>query len=208
MSKPVEIHTDGASRGNPGPAAFAFVMRPPEGEPGEQAGPLGSATNNFAEYTALIRALAAANEHGHREVVIFSDSELMVKQLNGIYRVKNEQIKPLFEEAKSLIDRLSSVEIKHVRREANKRADELCNLVLDGKWGDSGEASPGSKPATRAPKAPGKSVTDERVRDDAVECLRTAARSWAEAGPSYPKPEDVWEQLWFILDEGGVLKKK
>ena len=129
------IYTDGASRGNPGEAAFAYVIRR-EGQAAiEKAECLGQMTNNQAEYTALIRALEHALELGpqHR-VIVHSDSELMVKQMNGEYRVKNEELRGLYEQARSLRQRFEGlVTIRHVRREQNKRADQLCNDALDGK---------------------------------------------------------------------------
>lgn len=129
------IYTDGASRGNPGAAAFAYVISRDSQPPIEQAGCLGQMTNNQAEYTALVRALERALELGpqHR-VLIHSDSELMVKQMNGEYRVKNEDLRSLYEQACSLRRRFEGpVTIRHVRREQNKRADQLCNEALDGK---------------------------------------------------------------------------
>jgi ribonuclease HI len=129
------IYTDGASRGNPGAAAFAYVINR-NGQPViEKADCLGQMTNNQAEYIALIRALEHALELGpqHR-VLVHSDSELMVKQMNGEYRVKNEELRGLYEQACILRQRFEGlVTIRHVRREQNKRADELCNKALDGK---------------------------------------------------------------------------
>jgi ribonuclease HI len=125
------IHTDGAARGNPGPAAFAYVITR-DGQPDiEENGCMGSATNNVAEYTALVRALRHAVQLGAERVSLFSDSELMVKQMNGEYRVKNEDLKPLFQEAKRLAAEIGDVTFRHVRREQNSRADQLCNESLD-----------------------------------------------------------------------------
>src|SRR5262245_41261739 len=122
------IHTDGASRGNPGAAAFAYVIARPGHPPIEEAGCLGEMTNNQAEYTALVRALEDAGRLGtdHR-VLVHSDSELMVKQMNGQYRVKNPDLLDLYEEARELADEFADFRIVHVRREQNKRADALCN---------------------------------------------------------------------------------
>lgn len=129
------IHTDGASRGNPGAAAFAYVIQRPGQPPVEQAGCLGDLTNNQAEYTALVRALEEAAKLGNNHrLTVLSDSELMVKQMRGEYRVKNEDLRPLYEKARCLAGQFAGVEYRHVRREQNKRADELCNLALDGKW--------------------------------------------------------------------------
>jgi ribonuclease HI len=129
------VYTDGASRGNPGAAACAYVIGR-DGQPAiEEADCLGQMTNNQAEYTALIRALEHALQLGpqHR-VIIHSDSELMVKQMNGEYRVKNEDLRGLYEQACTLRRRFEGpVTIRHVRREQNKRADQLCNDALDGK---------------------------------------------------------------------------
>jgi ribonuclease HI len=129
------IHTDGASRGNPGAAAFAYVISC-DGQPViEEADCLGQMTNNQAEYIALIRALERALELGpHHPVVVHSDSELLVKQMNGEYRVKNEELRNLYEQACALRRRFQvPVTIRHVRREQNKRADQLCNEVLNSK---------------------------------------------------------------------------
>lgn len=128
------IYTDGASRGNPGAAAFAYVIRG-DGVPlVEEAGCLGTMTNNQAEYTALVRALehAARLGAGHR-LLVHSDSELMVKQMNGQYKVKNADLLDLYEQAKELAGQFEGVQLIHVRREQNKRADALCNEALDGK---------------------------------------------------------------------------
>ena len=131
----LSIHTDGASRGNPGEAAFAYIISRDDEPPIEEADCLGQMTCNQAEYTALVRALEHALELGaHHRVLVHSDSELMVKQMNGEYRVKNEDLRGLYEQACALRKRFEGpVTIRHVRREQNKRADQLCNEALDGK---------------------------------------------------------------------------
>lgn len=190
------IHIDGASRGNPGDAAYAVVIEVPGRPAVEESGVLGKQTNNIAEYTALLKALEKARSLGLRRLSIHSDSELLVKQMNGEYRVKNEDLRPLFDEAKELAAGFASVRLTHVRREQNKRADELCNIVLDG-----------AKPKTPKPAAkPKGQVGDGRVRDDCLECLRSAKACWTR-GESIPSPELVWDQLWSVLQEGGVLRK-
>ena len=127
------IHTDGASRGNPGQAAYSFLVRKEGSIIKEDAGKLGIMTNNQAEYTALVHALEfALNTHPDAEVIVHSDSELMVKQVQGLYKVKSEELKPLCLQARELISKMKgSVRLVHVRREQNKDADQLCNDALD-----------------------------------------------------------------------------
>ena len=100
MPDKIIAYTDGASRGNPGPAAAGFILNNPEGNQLQaKAFFLGKTTNNVAEYTALIKALEAARETGAKELAVFSDSELLVRQINGKYKVKSEHIRPLFHKA-------------------------------------------------------------------------------------------------------------
>jgi ribonuclease HI len=190
----LNIHTDGASRGNPGAAAFAYVIRRDGEAPIEEAGCLGQMTNNQAEYTALVRALEHALHLGtHCRLLIHSDSELMVKQIKGEYRVKDPGLRSLYEEARRLWDRFDErPRIVHVRREQNSRADELCNLALDGKRSAARRQPP---PPAAAPV--GRSTPRER----AVACLRAAAAAWARGNPTDPSPESVWQQLCAILEE-------
>jgi ribonuclease HI len=195
---PVHVYIDGAARGNPGPAAFAYVMTRGNHLVAEEAGCLGQQTNNVAEYTALLRALARAAELGERQLLIHSDSELLVKQMNGVYRVKNKDLQVLHEKAKDLLDRFDSVTIQHVPREQNSRADRLCNEALDGpSGGGRGRAGPSKPPAAdRAGPA----------REQALECLRSAATAWARGRPNDPPVDAVWEQLWSILQDHGLLR--
>ena len=181
MTEPplLRIHTDGASRGNPGDAAYAFVLVRPDGEVIEEAECLGQMTNNQAEYTALIRALERALELGaeHR-VLVHSDSELMVKQMRGEYRVKNEELRDLYEQAQELTHRFRGpVTFQHVRRSQNSRADALCNEALDGKRGGRGRPAP------------------PPLREQAVACLRRAGVA---------APEAVWGELASLLEKNGV----
>jgi ribonuclease HI len=123
---------DGGSRGNPGPAAWAVAILDEHGERVEgHAGHIGRATNNVAEYRALVEALALAVARDADDVEIFADSELVVRQIQGSYRVKNANLKTLYAEAKRLIARLGDFRIIHVRREKNKHADRLVNVALD-----------------------------------------------------------------------------
>lgn len=123
---------DGGSRGNPGPAAWGVAVLDPAGECLERhGGALGRATNNVAEYHGLLAALRLAVERGAADVRLFADSELIVKQLHGTYRVRHPDLQPLYRQARGLIARLRSFAIEHVRRERNKDADRLVNRILD-----------------------------------------------------------------------------
>lgn len=127
------IYSDGASRNNPGEAgAGVFIMQ--NGEPLERiARYLGMTTNNIAEYTAAITGLERAFQLGASSVKLFADSELLVKQINGLYKVKNEGLKPLHARAKELIAKIGSVEVQYIPREMNKEADALANQAIDEK---------------------------------------------------------------------------
>src|SRR5262245_48428931 len=214
MSDIATMHIDGASRGNPGKAAYAVVLARPGHPVVEEADTIGTASNNVAEYTALVEGLSLASELGVKVLQIFSDSELMVKQMNGEYKVKNDDLRALYEEACRLRRQFEKVTLTHVRREQNRRADEIGNEALDGRPRRRGEPNPappfpgregGEKSVPRAPKS---NVDDGAVRADAVQCLADAARHWAANGVGTLPPEAVWEQLWSLLDEAGVLKKK
>ena len=126
------LRTDGGARGNPGPAGAGFVLEDPSGAIVRSgARYLGFATNNVAEYEALICGLRVADAHGVRRLRVCADSELVVKQINGAYRVKNEGLKPLFATASKLLRRFESVDMVHVRRENNAAADALANEAMD-----------------------------------------------------------------------------
>jgi ribonuclease HI len=130
----VTIHIDGGSRGNPGPAAAGVVITADDGTVLHEAGLfLGRATNNVAEYSGLLGGLKAAGKLGAREVDIVSDSELLVRQMNGQYRVKNAGLAPLFQEAQQLARAFARCTYRHVRREENVQADGLVNQALDRK---------------------------------------------------------------------------
>ena len=128
----ITAYIDGGARGNPGPAGYGVYIQDADGAPIEELhGGLGVATNNVAEYNGLLAALRWAAEHGHRRIHIRADSELLVKQMRGEYRVKNEGLKPLFLQACALIREIGNVTFEHVRRELNKDADRLSNLGMD-----------------------------------------------------------------------------
>jgi formyltetrahydrofolate-dependent phosphoribosylglycinamide formyltransferase len=125
-------YIDGGSRGNPGPAAAAYVLTDPQGRQLEaRAFFLGEATNNVAEYTAIHKALEAAKALDAKQITIYSDSELLVRQLNGQYKVKSEQIRPLFTRTVEMLAGFESWQVRHIFREENKQADMLANRALD-----------------------------------------------------------------------------
>ena len=121
---------DGAARGNPGPAGYGVYMKK-DAEVIEVSGYLGTTTNNVAEYAGLIDALTVAASEGAREVEIISDSELLVKQMLGEYRVKHPNLVPLHAEAKALVRKFVRVSIRHTLRAGNKNADRLANRAVD-----------------------------------------------------------------------------
>jgi len=126
------IYTDGAARGNPGPAGAAALLYDTSGRcVGEALEFLGVATNNVAEYRALLLGLGRAKDLGAETVEIVTDSELMSRQWNGEYRVKNEALKPLYEKAKKAARGFARVEMRHVPRGENQRADEAANRAID-----------------------------------------------------------------------------
>jgi ribonuclease HI len=186
------IHTDGASRGNPGAAAFAYVISR-SGQPAiESAGCLGKMTNNQAEYTALVRALEHALRLGaDHHVLVKSDSELMVKQMRGEYKVKNEDLRDLYEQARRLAGQFTGrVTLEHVRRDQNKRADQLCNEALDG-----------ARPVRRVEAEPEADVDgDEPV----TVSLHDEAIAHLELAGVEPDGATVWRRLVELLQRHGI----
>ena len=127
------VNVDGGSRGNPGPAAIGVVISSPDGGLVEElAERIGPATNNVAEYRALLRGLERARELGASELEIIGDSELIARQLTGAYKVKHPSMRPLYEEAVAALRPLESWRIRSVPRAQNARADALVNRALDG----------------------------------------------------------------------------
>jgi ribonuclease HI len=127
------LHADGGARGNPGPAAIGVVLSRPDGEVlAEAAERIGHATNNVAEYRALVRGLEEAGRLGATEVEIVGDSELVARQVTGAYKVKHPSMKPLHQEVLALLTRFERWSIRTVPRAENARADELVNQALDG----------------------------------------------------------------------------
>lgn len=127
------LHSDGGARGNPGPAGAGYALRIQGRDSIEVGKYIGETTNNIAEYTALKLGMRHARREGVAELACYLDSELVVKQLSGAYRVKNEGLKPLFEEVKKIACEFDRVTFTHVRREKNKTADRLVNEAIDRK---------------------------------------------------------------------------
>lgn len=132
MPEKITVHTDGGSRGNPGPAAAGFVITDDKANKIISRGIyLGRATNNFAEYTAVCKALEAAENFGAKSIEIYSDSELLVKQLSGQYKVKSRQLRPLFRRTVEMLERYDYKQIEFIPRDKNKEADDLVNRALN-----------------------------------------------------------------------------
>jgi probable phosphoglycerate mutase len=124
-------NVDGGSRGNPGPAGYGVRIEREDGTVVELKEPLGTATNNVAEYNGLLAALRWAVANAVTALHVRADSELMVKQMKGEYRVKNPGLQPLYEEARELVRQIGRVKFEHVRREQNRDADRLANEAMD-----------------------------------------------------------------------------
>ena len=154
MTEYVQIFTDGGARGNPGPAGAAYIIKDASGNIiGGKGAFMSNATNNVAEYAGLVGGLKAAVEMGCKKIDAFSDSELMVKQINGIYRVKSPNLKELYAKCMALLDNFESWKITHVRRENNTDADELANRAMDAKgYVDAKVSGAGATAATNQKK--------------------------------------------------------
>jgi len=130
----MEIHTDGASRGNPGPASIGVVFAVSDGEKvAEHSEAIGKATNNVAEYRAVVAALEHCQRWGIKRILLKIDSELIVKQMHGTYRVKSPDLRPLYQQVMFLTKSLDDFRVQHIRRVFNAHADALANRALDEK---------------------------------------------------------------------------
>jgi ribonuclease HI len=158
---------DGGSRGNPGPASYGVVIRDPRGEVVAKLKKyIGRMTNNVAEYYGLIAALDYAQSHGIRALRVESDSELLVRQMRGQYKVKSAELRPLFERARKMAQSFASFKIEHVYREQNAEADALANQALDETSGAPARTKPDA-PATK-PQPPQPRKVRAHVRNGAL----------------------------------------
>jgi ribonuclease HI len=132
MNETITVNFDGGSRGNPGPSGIGVVLSAQDGTPLVTVGKfIGAATNNVAEYMALIHGLEQAAKFGASKILVRGDSELIIKQMRGEYRVKNPALKDLYEKARQLVQGFKSVQFEHNLREKNALADRLVNLAID-----------------------------------------------------------------------------
>jgi ribonuclease HI len=146
-------YIDGGSRGNPGVAGYGVAVQDENGESLVGLSQhLGIRTNNFAEYSALIGALQYALANEYDGLRVYADSELMVRQVNGVYKVKSPDLQPLFREAKALISKLKSFSIHHVPRAQNREADRLANLAMDGASGRTQKQTAPTMPSPSEPR--------------------------------------------------------
>ena len=154
----IHAHCDGGSRGNPGPSGYGAIVTDTQGRTlAELSEFLGTRTNNYAEYSGLLAVLAWALANGHPRVKLVSDSELMVKQIQGKYKVNSPDLKPLWQEARNRIAKLEAFDISHALRHKNKEADALANQAMDrgtGRGGASGAPSSSSTAVDSLPLRP------------------------------------------------------
>ena len=190
------VQFDGGSRGNPGPARIGVVVAAADGTPLVTLGRfIGRATNNVAEYKALITGMAEAMRLGARRIAIRGDSELVIKQMRGEYRVKNPDMKVLYDEAQRLIRQFEKATITHNLRDKNELADALANRAMDRRADVTDADAPAGKPAAEPAVAVPLSVGD-RLACPRCKCEVSVAAAPASA-PSFPKP--------FVCQCGGKM---
>ena len=169
----ITAHCDGGSRGNPGPAGYGAVIENANGQVLARLSEfLGRQTNNYAEYSGLLAVLKWALEHGQPRLKVVSDSELMVKQMKGQYKVASPALKPLWEEARGLARKLERFEIGHTLRGGNKEADRLANEAMDRGMGKGREQGSGNREqAARPAPKPDRQVLEGYVKNGVVHLL-------------------------------------
>lgn len=186
---------DGASRGNPGPASYALIMKDPAGKVIFQLGKkIGRETNNVAEYFALLAALDYAANHGIKGLRVRSDSELLVRQMQGRYKVKSSDLKPLHERASKLARQLEYFIIEHIPRELNRDADRLANLALD-----SAETSPSRDPVSHAAMPPAAKNRPSAPQGSRAQAARTIRALFVKGTLVPSEPLDLPEGTEVLL---------
>jgi ribonuclease HI len=186
MKETLTLQFDGGSRGNPGPAGIGVVVAAADGTPLVTLGRfIGRATNNVAEYRALITAMQKAKELGAKKIIIRGDSELIIKQMRGEYRVKHPDMKVLYNEAIVLLKQFESAKIEHNLRHKNELADKLANLAMDRR-ADVTDVDSGSMPA---PQPPTKASATVGARFDCPQCGTSIMLKQAgNVGPHEARP--------------------
>lgn len=179
----ITAHCDGGSRGNPGPSGYGAVVEDAQGRVlAELSEYLGRQTNNYAEYSGLLAVLAWALENGYKRLRVVSDSELMVKQMKGVYKVASPGLRPLWEEAKRLAKQLERFEMTHTLRGGNKVADRLANEAMDKGMGK----SPGQS-VTQQAVAPSASSRPANIRQASPQPAQTPAKPARQVLEGYVK---------------------
>jgi len=179
-------HCDGGSRGNPGPAAYGAVIEDPRGQVVARLSAfLGVQTNNYAEYAGLLAVLKWAVQNGVGSLRVVSDSELMVKQMNGTYKVASPGLRPLWEEARQLARKLDGFQMRHTLRAGNKEADRLANEAMDRGTGKPAGGGSGAGPSS------GQTTGGAAAGSNSPHAARSATNSATRpaTGPTPPKPE-------------------
>ena len=188
-------YCDGGSRGNPGPSGYGVWIEDEAGRPvAELSEFLGVKTNNFAEYSGLLAALEYALRQGHPRLRVVADSELMVKQMKGLYRVNSPDLRPLWEEAKRRVAQLERFEIQHVLRGKNKRADALANQAMDRGTGKTVKqvGGGGSQPmSSSAMGAATHAATRPHLVTSAAKPSKEAETRPAETRPAETRPAEA-----------------
>jgi probable phosphoglycerate mutase len=174
-------HCDGGSRGNPGPSGYGAIVEDPQGRVVARLSDfLGNQTNNYAEYSGLIAVLKWANENGTKRLRVISDSELMVKQMKGQYKVASPVLLPLYQVARRLAAKLYRFEMRHTLRGGNQEADRLANEAMDKGMGKTRDQGTGIRDQSRPPEA--SSVSSKRVPQ--ISNLRSGSQPTPPAKPA------------------------
>jgi ribonuclease HI len=201
MSRHGSAHIDGGSRGNPGPGAYAFVLKEDStGAIEERSFFLKHATNNFAEYTALIEVMKFALQLGYTHLKVHSDSELIVKQMNGEYKVRNADMIVFYQNAQELTKKFTALTIEHVRREFNKRADQLCNEEMDRVL-EPNKTKPKKIKTTKPSRTEEPDLlADDSPRGRALLLIQSAAEAWQNGSDVQPLDTQLLDQLTRLLN--------